>query len=189
VSRSRHVDFREHIQESLKRCDILVAIVGPRWAAPDEQGRPRIRDETDWVRIEIEAALAKKIPVIPVLIDGTALPPPFELPEGLRDLAFRQAAPVDSGRDFHPHIDRLIKAMDQLLARGNPAVPPEAPKAATKSTEARVANPKDRTVATAKLLDVPAAADKTVVATPASRARSLLLSGLSALMTPPNGRI
>lgn len=74
------------------------------------------RDETDWVRIEIEAALAKKIPVIPVLIDGTALPPPFELPEGLRDLAFRQAAPVDSGRDFHPHIDRLIKAMDQLLA-------------------------------------------------------------------------
>ncbi|HAN64343.1 MAG TPA: hypothetical protein DCQ79_10880, partial [Rhizobiales bacterium] len=149
VSRSRHVDFREHIQESLKRCDILVAIVGPRWAAPDEQGRPRIRDETDWVRIEIEAALAKKIPVIPVLIDGTALPPPFELPEGLRDLAFRQAAPVDSGRDFHPHIDRLIKAMDQLLARGNPAVPPEAPKAATKSTEARVANPKDRTVATA----------------------------------------
>ncbi len=96
---------------------------------------------------------------------------------------------MDSGRDFHPHIDRLIKAMDQLLARGNPAVPPEAPKAATKSTEARVANPKDRTVATAKLLDVPAAADKTVVATPASRARSLLLSGLSALMTPPNGRI
>ena len=38
-------------------------------------------------------------------------------------------------------------------------------------------------------IDVPAAADKTVVATPASRARSLLLSGLSALMTPPNGRI
>jgi hypothetical protein len=80
------------------------------------------------VRIEIEAALAKKIPVIPVLIDGTALPPPVELPEGLRDLAFRQAAPVDSGRDFHPHIDRLIKAMDQLLARGNRRSLPKRPK-------------------------------------------------------------
>ena len=72
-------------------------------------------DETDWVRIEIEAALAKKIPVIPVLIDGAALPAPADLPEGLRNLAFRQAAPVDSARDFHPHMDRLIKAMDKLL--------------------------------------------------------------------------
>ena len=104
------LDFREHIQDSLDRCDILVAIVGPRWATPDESGRLRLTDETDWVRIEIEAALAKKIPVIPVLIDGAALPAPADLPEGLRNLAFRQAAPVDSARDFHPHMDRLIKA-------------------------------------------------------------------------------
>lgn len=109
------LDFREHIQDSLDRCDILVAIVGPRWATPDESGKVRLSEETDWVRIEIETALAKKIPVIPVLIDGTPLPPPAELPEGLRNLAFRQAAPVDSGRDFHPHMDRLIKAMDGLL--------------------------------------------------------------------------
>jgi uncharacterized membrane protein YhaH (DUF805 family) len=115
------LDFREHIQDSLDRCDILVAIIGPRWATPDESGKLRLSDETDWVRIEIEAALAKKIPVIPVLIDGTTLPPPADLPDGLRNLAFRQAAPVDSGRDFHPHMDRLIKAMDKLLLK----VPPK----------------------------------------------------------------
>lgn len=109
------LDFREHIHESLDKCDILLAIVGPRWATADDGGKTRLSDETDWVRIEIEAALAKKIPVIPVLIDGVSLPPPAELPEGLRNLAFRQAAPVDSGRDFHPHMDRLIKAMDKLL--------------------------------------------------------------------------
>jgi uncharacterized membrane protein YhaH (DUF805 family) len=109
------LDFREHIQDSLDRCDILVAIIGPRWATPDEGGKLRLTDETDWVRIEIEAALAKKIPVIPVLIDGTTLPAPTDLPEGLRNLAFRQAAPVDSARDFHPHMDRLIKSMDKLL--------------------------------------------------------------------------
>ena len=109
------LDFREHIQESLKRCDVLLAIVGRNWAAPDQKGGLRINDESDWVRIEVEAALAKKIPVIPVLIDGAELPSPASLPEGLRNLVFRQAAPVDSGRDFHPHMDRLIKAMDQLL--------------------------------------------------------------------------
>ena len=110
------LDFREHIQETLKRCDVLLAIVGKNWAAPDEKGGFRIEEENDWVRIEVEAALAKKIPVIPVLIDNASLPAPASLPKGLRDLVFRQAAPVDSGRDFNPHMARLIKAMDQLLA-------------------------------------------------------------------------
>ncbi|MGE5260711.1 MAG: DUF805 domain-containing protein, partial [Actinomycetota bacterium] len=109
------LDFREHIQDTLERCDVLLAIVGRHWAAPDHKGGFRINEENDWVRIEVEAALAKKIPVIPVLIDNAELPTPTSLPEGLRGLAFRQAAPVDSGRDFHPHMDRLIKAMDRLL--------------------------------------------------------------------------
>ncbi len=129
------LDFREHIQETLKRCDVLLAIVGRHWAAPDETGGLRINDETDWVRIEVEAALAKKIPVIPVLIDDASLPSPASLPEGLRSLVFRQAAPVNSGRDFHPHMDRLIKAMDQLLTRSSVATGPvRTPPSATKPT-------------------------------------------------------
>ena len=95
---------------------MLLAIVGKNWAAANENGAFRINEENDWVRIEVEAALAKNIPVIPVLIDNASLPAPASLPEGLRNLVFRQAAPVDSGRDFNPHMARLIKAMDQLLA-------------------------------------------------------------------------
>jgi hypothetical protein len=45
------LDFREHIQETLKRCDVLLAIVGKNWAAPDEKGGFRIEEENDWVRI------------------------------------------------------------------------------------------------------------------------------------------
>jgi hypothetical protein len=54
------LDFRDHIQSSLDRCDILIAIVGPQWAAKNEQGQLRICEEADWVRIELETALAKK---------------------------------------------------------------------------------------------------------------------------------
>ena len=117
------LDFREHIQETLKRCDVLLAIVGENWAAPNEKGSFRINEENDWVRIEVEAALARKIPVVPVLIDNASLPAPASLPEGLRNLVFRQAAPVDSGRDFNPHMARLIKAMDQLLAPSRRPLP------------------------------------------------------------------
>ena len=102
------LDFRKHIKETLKRCDLVLAVIGPRWAALNEAGQSRLADETDWIRIEIEAALAKDVPVIPVLVNGASMPKPKDLPETMQDLAFRQAAPLDMRRDFHAHMDRLI---------------------------------------------------------------------------------
>jgi hypothetical protein len=116
------LDFREYLQESLDRCDILLAVVGPRWLGTDEHGHHAIAEETDWVRIEIETALAKKIPVIPILIDRLRMPKASDLPETLRDFAFRQAAEVDSGVDFRSHMERLIRSMDQYL-QGRSAAP------------------------------------------------------------------
>ena len=112
------LDFRKHIKEALKRCDLMLAVIGPRWAAPNEQGQSRLVDETDWIRIEIEAALTKDIPVIPVLVNGAVMPKPKDLPETMQNLAFRQAAPLDMRRDFHAHMDRLIGVMDELLRDG-----------------------------------------------------------------------
>jgi hypothetical protein len=37
------------------------------------------------------------------------------LPDSLKDFAYCNAAPVDPGRDFHSHVDRLIRALDQVL--------------------------------------------------------------------------
>ena len=118
---------------------MLLAIVGARWAAPDEKGGFRINEENDWVRIEVEAALAKNIPVIPVLIDNASLPAPASLPEGLRNLVFRQAAPVDSGRDFNPHMARLIKAMDQLLSPVKAGAPSRGTKGSSPKRAAELA--------------------------------------------------
>jgi hypothetical protein len=110
------LDFRDQIRNTLQRSDILLAVIGPQWlAAQKDTGQPRIADETDWVHIEIQAALGKNIPVIPVLIDRTPLPKPNELPEDLRAFAYRQAANIDTGVDFQSHMDRLIRAIDQLL--------------------------------------------------------------------------
>src|SRR5215469_4190009 len=60
------VDFRSYIQGVLDNCDILLAVIGPHWAGDDEQGNPRIFADNDWVRIEIETALKKNIPIVPV---------------------------------------------------------------------------------------------------------------------------
>jgi hypothetical protein len=120
------LDFREQIEHALRHTDILIAIIGPRWARGGKGGRSRINEENDPVRVEVETALRRGIPVVPILVNGATMPKPTELPDGLKELSFRNAAAVDSGRDFHQHMDRVIRSMDQILvnrakASGSPA--------------------------------------------------------------------
>src|SRR5262249_61965609 len=75
----------------------------------------------DFVRVEVTTALARGIPVVPVLVGGTPMPTAGELPPGLEALAYRNAARVDPGRDFHPHVDRLVRELEGLLAGASPA--------------------------------------------------------------------
>jgi hypothetical protein len=64
-------DFVEVLTERVGRCDALVALIGKNWlASADKDNRRRLDDSSDFVRIEIEAALERNVPVIPVLVDG-----------------------------------------------------------------------------------------------------------------------
>ncbi len=111
------VDFRDHIGEALRETDMLIAVIGPKWTGAHKGGRSsRISEETDPVRIEVENALERGIPVIPILVNNATMPKTTELPDRLKELSFRNAATVDSGRDFHQHMDRLTRSLDQILA-------------------------------------------------------------------------
>jgi hypothetical protein len=109
------VDFRQFIRNVLDNCDVLLVVIGSRWAEANDGFGQRIMRDSDWVRIEIETALKKGIPIIPILIDRTPLPSPDKLPDTIRDLAYRQAAIIDSQIDFNQHVDRLLRQLDRLL--------------------------------------------------------------------------
>jgi hypothetical protein len=100
-------DFRVHIQQAMAEADAVLVIIGPHW----------IMDDNDPVRIEVETALNQRIPAIPILVGKTAMPQPEELPDSLRDFAFINAAPVDTGRDFHRDLDRVIAAISKNIAQ------------------------------------------------------------------------
>jgi formylglycine-generating enzyme required for sulfatase activity len=110
-------DFRVHIQEALTSADAVLVVVGPRWLGRSKGGRSRIMDDTDPVRIEVETALSKGVPTIPILVGQTNMPKPDQLPESLRNFAFINAAPVDTGRDFHRDLNRIIAAINAILER------------------------------------------------------------------------
>ena len=112
------VNFRDYVAGALRDTDIMLVIIGPKWLG-DSKRKNRIQNPTDPVRIELEKAFEHGILVWPVLVDNAAMPDPASLPESLMALSDQNAATVSAGRDFHAHIDRLIRQMSaQLLASG-----------------------------------------------------------------------
>lgn len=114
------VDFREHIANAVGKCDVLLAIIGVQWLqAVDKQGNRRLDDPSDFVRIEIESALKRNIPVIPVLINEAEMPSADDLPPSLKDMAFRNAIELSSGRDRHQHLELLIQGLESIFGLKN----------------------------------------------------------------------
>jgi len=95
---------------------VLLAVIGPAWlTASDDQGRRRLDDPRDFVRLEIEAALARDVRVIPILVEDAVMPSQEELPESLVGLARRQA--LRMRRDsFRSDAEHLATVIDRQLA-------------------------------------------------------------------------
>ena len=110
-------DFRKVLDQHLRRCRALVAIIGPNWMeASDENGHRRLDDPDDFVRVEIGTAIDRGITVIPVLVNGAPLPHSNELPDDLGQLCFQQAATVTT-QNFAEDIRRLGGSLGTHVGR------------------------------------------------------------------------
>jgi hypothetical protein len=94
------MDFVQHVESLLDRCDVLLAIIGKRWTSiTDADGHRRLDDGDDLVRREIARALQRPdVQVIPVLVDGAHMPAKDELPPDLAPLIQRQACELTDSR-------------------------------------------------------------------------------------------
>jgi hypothetical protein len=109
------VDFSRATQEAISRCDVLLALIGPRWTTmEDDQGRRRLDDPHDFVVLELRAALDRGIPVIPVLVDGAKMPSAAELPPGLENFTLRNAVRLDA-ETFRRDVGWLLTELGQVL--------------------------------------------------------------------------
>ena len=105
-------DFRGHLNDIVGNCGVMLAIVGPHWmGARNAAGQRRLEDPDDFVRIELETALARDIPVVPVLVAHAQLPLASDLPGSLASLVFRQSIEVRPDPDFHNDATRLVTAL------------------------------------------------------------------------------
>jgi TIR domain len=110
------VDFAAEISRAVAACQVLLAVIGPGWlTAPGERGTRRLDDPGDIVRLEIKAAIASGVRVIPILVDGAVMPGRQDLPESLADLARRNALLIRH-ESFPSDAERLVTAIERILA-------------------------------------------------------------------------
>ena len=106
-------DFAEAIDKTVGSCDVLVAIIGPRWV---ELLKSRL-GERDFVGYEIAVALNRGVTVIPVLVGGAKMPLQSELPPELAALTRRQAISMrDSG--FDQDANDLVRSVQRATGGG-----------------------------------------------------------------------
>jgi len=104
-------DFVAYVGARVAQADVLLAVIGPQWS---EELISRAGEKEDFVRIEIEEALKRGIRVVPLLVGDVSMPGVVGLPETIVQLRRLNALPVDSGRDFHDHMERLIKTLEDV---------------------------------------------------------------------------
>ena len=116
-------DFEQVIGDWIVRCDVLVAVIGSTWlGVTDEAGKRRLQSPHDFVRLEIEAALDRGVPVVPVLVHGAEVPDPAELPASLSRLARFNALELTRGH-WRADVDRLLGALEKLGKQKGRTVP------------------------------------------------------------------
>lgn len=108
------VEFAQALNQALETCAVMLVLIGPKWLdICDAQGRRRLDNPNDWIRQEIGTALRRGIRVVPVLIDGAALPDEASLSDELKPLVRRQALELADTR-WRGDLQRLVDTLAKL---------------------------------------------------------------------------
>src|SRR5262249_51977114 len=109
-------NFHEVLAAKVANCKVLLAVIGRQWL---EMLQARLSEEGDFVRFEIVEALRRRVPVIPVLIDGAELPSEVQLPDELKELSRRTAVSVRA-TTFRADADQLIASLRRFVGGALP---------------------------------------------------------------------
>ena len=113
------VDFLTYLNKQVAACDVVLVVIGQNWLdAKDESGRRRLDSPDDFVAVEIAAALARDIRVIPILVDDARMPKADKLPDPIKLLARRNAVELRHTH-FHRDAEALIGKISSAFDGGS----------------------------------------------------------------------
>jgi hypothetical protein len=108
------VDFAKEIERAVASSVALIAVIGPAWATESVDGKRRLDDPDDFVRLEVLNALKRGIRIIPVLVGNASMPEEEQLPPALHPL--RKWNAIRLVEEYYEEgLERLIDALTSQL--------------------------------------------------------------------------
>lgn len=111
----RFVPFADFIEEKVRECDVLIAIIGPSWLELMQEKAAALQE--DFVRIEIELALKYGKLIAPICIKGASVPSAGLLPDSLQPMFKANVAHLNADDTFYDRIDRIMNDIEHALAQ------------------------------------------------------------------------
>lgn len=109
-------DFVQVIEAAVGSSAVLLVVIGRRWLTSGDMTARRLDNPNDFVRLEVAAALASNVRVIPVLVQDATMPGPQELPDDLVRLSRRNAIELSDLR-WNRDVDQLISVLERFFAK------------------------------------------------------------------------
>ncbi|MFN0120251.1 MAG: toll/interleukin-1 receptor domain-containing protein [Blastocatellia bacterium] len=108
-------DFVEVLDKAVGDCAVLLALIGRDWARiTGADGKRRLENPNDFVRIEVASALKRNIRVIPVLVENAPMPNEADLPPDLDPLTRRNALEISDKR-WDYDVDQLSRVLEKEI--------------------------------------------------------------------------
>lgn len=114
---SSRVERRAYVLNVEQDYAVLVLAIGPRWLDSHTQaGQRRLEDPDDIVRLEIEAALQLRKPIIPILLRQAPMPTAEQLPDTMKPLATIEPIIFRTDLDFIGDMKKLYRLLAAKIA-------------------------------------------------------------------------
>jgi hypothetical protein len=116
-------DYSDAISRAVAQCGLMLVLIGHQWGSRSHGGAAM--SEVDHVRLEVEAAFDREIPIIPVLLEDASMPRRADLPETLTKLSHLQAIRLRY-ESFKSDAAALVAVVQEVVAAYEKEVSPRA---------------------------------------------------------------
>jgi hypothetical protein len=120
-------DFVLEIERQLGACLVFIELIGNQWATiTNQEGKRRLDEPGDFVRLEVAIALRRAITIIPILVEGATMPASSSLPGDVAPLTRHEALAITES-DFDHNVERLIQRLESIFGPAPAHAPPYLP--------------------------------------------------------------
>ncbi len=107
--------FPDELKKRLADCQLAIVVIGPNWLdgkAPE--GRRRIDEQSDFIRIEIATLLKNQTPIIPILVSNAVMPKADDLPNGIERLAYIHGVVLPASSGFTSAMLEIVREIHDI---------------------------------------------------------------------------